>query len=286
MKIGVSSYSFGPYMKHTGANVFQIIDKAKEIGYTSIEFISVYAPEGKDPIEQAKEIKAYCAEKDLPISAYTIGADLLNKDFDVQFEELKKELAIAQALGVDKMRHDITTGYPLEKTTQRGFDDCIKVVAPRAKIVTEYAESMGIKTMFENHGTYCQDADRVEKLLNAVGSTNFGLLLDMGNFLCADEDPLIAIGKLAPYAFHVHLKDFFVRDGKEHNPGAGWFYSRSGNYLRGTIVGHGDVPVQQGIRVLLNNGYKGNISIEFEGCEENIFALKTGLENILRYYPD
>ena len=140
--------------------------------------------------------------------------------------------------------------------------------------------------MFENHGFFCQDSDRAEKLLNAVGSENFGLLMDIGNFLCADDDPAKAAGKLAPYAIHVHLKDFFVRSGKLPNPGMGWFCSRSGNYLRGTIVGHGDVPVQQCIRVLKNNGYKGNFSIEFEGCEENIFALQAGLDNLNRSFPD
>ena len=80
MKVGVSSYSFGQYMGKTGANIFQVIDKAKELGFAAIEFIDVYAPEGKCKIEQAKEIKAYAADKDIAISSYTIGADLLNND--------------------------------------------------------------------------------------------------------------------------------------------------------------------------------------------------------------
>ncbi len=286
MKVGVSSYSFGQYMGNTGANIFQVIDKAKELGFASIEFIDVYAPEGKDRIEQAKEIREYAKDKGLDISAYTIGADLLNNDPEEQFEALKKQLAIAQALGAPRMRHDITGGFPATKKTERGFDDCVKIVAPRARRVTEYAESLGIKTMFENHGFFCQDSDRVEKLLNAVASDNFGLLLDMGNFLCADDDPAKAVGKLAPYAIHVHVKDFFVRNGNLPSPGMGWFGSRAGNYLRGTIVGQGNVPVQQCIRLLKNSGYSGNYSIEFEGCEENIFALKAGLANLNNYFPD
>jgi len=34
----------------------------------------------------------------------------------------------------------------------------------------------------------------VEKLANGVNHPNFGLLADMGNFLCADEDPAKAFG--------------------------------------------------------------------------------------------
>jgi sugar phosphate isomerase/epimerase len=285
MKVGVSSYSFSQYMNNTKANIFQVIDKAKELGFTSIEFTSVYAPEGKCPIEQAKDIKAYCADKGLYISSYTIGADLLN-DPKGSVENLKKELKIAEALGVKLMRHDVCWGFPASKKSGRSFDDAIPVVAPAAREVTEYAKELGIKTMFENHGFFAQDSDRVEKLLNAINSENFGLLLDMGNFLCVDEDPSKAVGKLLPYILHVHTKDFFVRDGLLPNPGAGWFTSRGGNYLRGTIVGQGNVPIMKCVRMIKNSGYTGNFSIEFEGIEDNIFALTTGLANLNSYFPD
>ena len=36
MKVGVSSYSFGQYMGKTGANIFQVIDKAKEPTCTEV----------------------------------------------------------------------------------------------------------------------------------------------------------------------------------------------------------------------------------------------------------
>jgi sugar phosphate isomerase/epimerase len=285
MKVGVSSYSFSQYMHNTKSNIFQVIDKAKELGFSSIEFISVYAPEGKCAIEQAKEIKAYCADKDITISSYTIGADLL-ADPAGSVENLKKELKIAEALGVKLMRHDACWGFPASKKTGRSFENAIPIVAPAAREVSEYARAMGIKTMFENHGLFAQGSDRCEKLLNAVNSDNFGLLLDMGNFLCADEDPAKAVGILAPYILHVHIKDFFFRDGSLPNPGAGWFFSRGGNYLRGTIVGQGDVPVMKCIRMIKNSGYTGNFSIEFEGIEDNIFALTAGLANLNGSFPD
>lgn len=80
------------------------------------------------------------------------------------------------------------------------------------RAVTEYAQQFGIKTMIENHGYFCQDSDRVEKLINQVNHSNFGLLLDMGNFVCVDEEPEKAIGKLMPHAFKdrtAELKEIF-----------------------------------------------------------------------------
>ena len=90
--------------------------------------------------------------------------------------------------------------------------------------------------MSENHGFFAQDSDRVEKMVNAVASNNYGLLVDIGNFTCADEDPAIAVGRVAPYAFHVHAKDFHIKSAMEPNPGAGFFRSRNGTYLRGAIT--------------------------------------------------
>ena len=149
MKAGISTYSMEGVRKARNLNVFEMIDLAVDTGFSSIEFTDVYAPEGKDKISQAKDIAAYAKEKGIEISTYTIGADLLLRDEAEEFERLKGELKIAEALGVNKMRHDICWGFPAEKKTKRGFDDALEVVAPRARKVTDYAETLGIKTMFE-----------------------------------------------------------------------------------------------------------------------------------------
>ena len=134
--------------------------------------------------------------------------------------------------------------------------------------------------MIENHGFFCQDSDRVEKVVCGVADPNFGVLFDCGNFLCADENPVIAAGKLANYVKYVHAKDFFIRSGMGYDPGCGFFRTRGGNYLRGTIVGQGDAPVKQCIEVIKNAGYDGYFSVEFEGIEENIQAVEQGLKNL------
>jgi sugar phosphate isomerase/epimerase len=113
-----------------------------------------------------------------------------------------------------------------------------------------------------------------------VNHPNYGLLVDIGNFLCADEPSLAALPVAIPYAFHVHVKDFLWKSGAGERPGASWFTSRAGDWLRGTIPGHGVVPVAQCLALIKNSGYKGNLSLEFEGLEEPLEAIRQGFEFI------
>ena len=110
-----------------------------------------------------------------------------------------------------------------------------------------------------------------------------GALIDLGNFMCADEDPWKSVGIMSPYAFHVHAKDFFRRDGDRTAPGDGWFQTRSGDYLRGTIIGHGDARISQSIQTLKRKGYDGFVTIEFEGIEDNLLGIEWGLKNLKRF---
>ncbi len=86
---------------------------------------------------------------------------------------------------------------------------------------------------------------------------NFGLLVDMGNFVCTDDCPEKAVMRTVPYAVHAHAKDFYVLKASVPNSGKGFFKSLSGNYLRGAIFGHGDVDVFHCLAALRRAGYEG-----------------------------
>ncbi|MBQ6961572.1 MAG: sugar phosphate isomerase/epimerase [Clostridia bacterium] len=276
MKIGVSSYSFAQYMGETKANYFQIIDLAKEMGFDAIEFIDLKLE--VQPAESlsalAKDIRAYCESKNLPIAAYTVGADFLNRKNEA--ERVKGQVDIAEILGAPVMRHDAFWSLPEGMTWRQG----VEKVAPLIREVTEYAAAKGIRTCTENHGLILQDAERVETLIRTVNHPNYGWLVDMGNFLCADDNPLRAVPIAAPYAFHAHVKDFIFKSWADDDPGDGWIHTRNGNYIRGTVAGHGVVPIRKCLSILKDAGYKGVVSYEFEGHEQNLPALKNALKFI------
>ena len=139
----------------------------------------------------------------------------------------------------------------------------------------------GITTSLENHGFHFQGSDRVLRLVTAVARPNYRLTMDVGNFLCADEEPLDAVRRLVSYASMIHFKDFYVRR-FDRSPGEGWFQSRSGNHLRGAIVGHGDLDVPAILAVIRASGYDGYLSVEFEGMEECKLGSRLGMATLKR----
>lgn len=283
MQIGVSSYSYSK----SSLDIFEIIKTAKETGFDVIEFAGFpNLPKGETALSFAPRIRAACDEAGIEVANYTIWADFINGsngDLKAEIERVKDEVRVAEILGAPGMRHDSTWGWPAEKQGARGFDDALPILVEGCRAITEFGADLGIKTMVENHGYFCQDSERMEKLVNGVDHPNFGVLLDMGNFLVVDEDPAKAVGRLMPYTFHVHAKDFHFKSGNEADPGQGWFSTRSGNHVRGAIVGHGVVPIVQCLKIMKKANYSGVLSIEFEGMEDPLRAIPIGFENLQRY---
>ena len=208
---------------------------------------------------------------------YAIGADFINKGLDSEVERLKYEVEVADILGVKTMRHDATYGPEGERKSLTGFEKYLPALAEGCRRVTEYAKQFGIKTSVENHGLYCQQSDRVEALVKAVDNENFGWLVDIGNFLCADENPLDAVKVGAQYAVYVHIKDFYFAEKTQTMPD-GYFETRGGNYLCGCVHGDGIVPIADCVKILRDAGYDGIVTLEYEGKESPETGVPKSLE--------
>jgi len=270
MQISVSSYSFSKM----NTDPIQRLRLAKQLGFAAIEFTEV-------DMDTALRLREESERLEFPIICYTVGADFFQAEsIEEEARRLYGQADIAQALGVHMMRHDATRGFQPFRAAHASFAEALPLLARGCRQVTEYAAEKSVITMVENHGFFCQDSERVAALVGAVSHPNFGALVDIGNFTCADEDPAAATGNIAALALHVHAKDFHIKPGSGDDPGHGWFKSRGGNYLRGAIIGHGNVPVRQCISNLKRAGYDGYVSIEFEGMEDCEQALEIGLENL------
>ena len=268
----------------------EIVAKAKELGLEAIGFIDL-KPCENPTLEQQKEyaaqIRAKADELGMVIDAYYIASHLYYDTPEENEAEVKRvcdQLDVAKILGCEIMRHDVC--YRLTKTGNgKSFDLQLPTIAENCRKIADYGQKLGIKTCAENHGYIAQDSDRMERLFNAVNHDNFGLLVDFGNYSCADEDHVQAVSRTAPYAVCVHAKDMHLYSGSEPVPG---FCSptRGGNYFRGAIIGQGNVPVKQCIRIMKRAGYDGYLCIEFEGKEDCILGIEQGFATLKRYIAE
>ena len=279
MKFAVSSYSFSQYISAGKMTQLDAVKQAADMGFDGIEFTDLISSKASldEQLEYAKIIKNKADICKINVVAYLVGADLYRGGV-AEVERLCGQLQVASALGASIMRHDVCYSEKHgEKTVS--FERMLPVIAENARKIAEYADTLGIRTVSENHGFVAQDSDRVEKLYNTVAHDNYGILIDIGNFACADEDSALAVSRLAPYAFHVHAKDFRVYPyGTEPKENSRVIVTRGCNKIVGCALGDGDIPVARCLDILKKAGYDGYVTIEFEGVGDCIEEITKGLD--------
>ncbi|WP_168122299.1 sugar phosphate isomerase/epimerase [Paenibacillus sp. HB172176] len=276
MKLGLSSYSLVREMKEGRMSILDVVQWAADEGCEHIEIV----PAGFDIHESGmpEKIRDKASSAGLSISNYAVNANFDPFDseaFEEEIARMKRQVDIARRLGSAHMRHDVAWRRDADMRTLAGE---VEGLAEACRRIADYAAEFGIATSMENHGFYLQGSDRIQYLIGKVGRERFGLTMDIGNFLCGDEDPVIAVKRNVHLATMIHLKDFYVRPANA-DPGEGFFQSAGGRYLRGAIFGHGDIDVREVLRCLKAKDYTGYVSLEFEGMEDSIRGSRIGLAN-------
>ncbi|MFF2753340.1 sugar phosphate isomerase/epimerase family protein [Psychrobacillus sp. NPDC058041] len=289
MKVGLSTYSLVKELREGTMTVLDVIQWIADNGGEHMEIVP-YGFTVVDNVELADQIKAKAESVGIELSAYSLPANFVQETeeaFDEEVARLKQHVDIVNRLGIKIMRHDVTafTLQPEEMTIQY-FEKHFSKMVKGSQLIADYATQFGITTTIENHGFNVQTSDRVQSVIHAVNRDNFKTTLDVGNFLCIDEDPLVGVKKNLKYAATVHFKDFYIRPYYE-NPGDGvWFRTVNENYLRGAIVGHGDINIREVMKLVKNSGYDGYLTVEFEGMEDCKVGSKIGMDNVRRFWNE
>jgi sugar phosphate isomerase/epimerase len=284
LKIGLSSYSLSRAINAGEMDILGAIKWISENGGEHMELSPgrlILA--GNDAL--VKAIVKQAADCGIALSSYTIGANFITETeeaFQKEIKRVKSEVEIAAALGVIRMRHDAGS-RPIPDSTVANFEKDLPKLVEACRSVADYAKKYGIVTSVENHGYHVQASERVHRLVLAVDRENFRTTVDIGNFLCTDEDPVSAVKNNIKLASMVHFKDFYRRS-PQSDLGEGWFKSKAGYFLRGSIVGQGDIDIPSAVKIIKGSGYDGFVSIEFEGMEDCKTGSRIGMQNLRRYF--
>ncbi len=299
MNLGLSIYSLDSLIAKGEMTLQSALDwaakqgaKCAELVPFSYSFVDAGGAMDKDAIRAARR---HAKDAGIELVNYSILANLCSEDNGEQEAEIRRVMThvdIAAELGLPRMRHDISSfRRTREEIGIAYFERLFPRMVDAASRIAKRAASVGVTTMLENHGFFVNGCDRCERLVRAVNRDNYRMLLDTGNIACVDEDPAAAAQKLAPLAEMIHLKDFYIRkrdpgDTTEFDCGGHWFRSNSGKYLRGSILGQGDLDVYEILGAIKASGYNKNIAIEFEGFEDPRYASRVSMDNAHRIWNE
>ena len=289
MKLGISTYSVVRALNNGETSPVEAIEWLCGIGCETIEVVPICIDMSVP--DQAKRLREAAEKHGVPIENYSIGADFTNKSANELKEEIRKvkaHLDAALPMGIKTMRCDCTGwSRPVSENTISKFLEELPIFVAAYDEIADYCGERGVKLLIENHGFHANGFERVKLILDSVKSKNFAHQLDIGNYICMDDNPQIVVKKMLPYAATIHAKDMYVRDfdpgdASGYDESGAWFRSVGGRYLKGAIFGQGDIGAFEIMRTIKEYGYDGSIFIEFEGIENTFFGAKVSFENLKR----
>ncbi len=266
--IGVSTYSFwqfnGPKEE---TSIESCIEKAARIGFDGIEILHVQMTSDENTYLQ--KLKRLSLDAGLDIYGFSTHQGFLNPELDYRKENIEKtknQIEVAYRLGIPTMR--INTG---RWGTSASFDDLManRGIEPALDGYTDEdgfewvidsigqcmdkAAECGVVLGLENHWGLGRTAEGVKKIVDAINSPWLQVTLDTGNFL---EDPYDQLAALAPQTCLMQTKTYY---------GGGKWYTLDLDYDR---IG----------KIMRDAGYRGYISLEFEGQENADIAVPKSLD--------
>lgn len=265
-RFAVSTYSFWQFKNESLREIDRCIALAAEMGFDAVEILEVQMQRRDPKFLQSLKRQALLAGLDLcGLSAHQ---SFLSPDARERKDNIDKTVAsieLAYALGIPTVR--VNTG---RWGTSKSFDDLMKNrgiepplpghtdedafpwVIDALKECLPAAEKCGVVLGLENHWGLARTPEGQLRIVRAIDSPWLGVTLDTGNFL---EDPYERLEKIAPRATYVHAKTYY---------GGGLWYTLDLDYARIAAL-------------LRKHGYRGYVSLEYEGREDAVTAVPKSL---------
>lgn len=265
-RIGISTYSFWQFRHEDLRDVGKCIDLAAEMGFDGVEILHRQMTDESNETLQGLKQRAF--RHGLTLMGFSTHQTFLSPDRAVRqknVEHTQRCIELAYRMGIptvrvntgtwgtrknfdDLMAHRGQEEPPAGCTDEQGFGWVIEGLGACLKKAQECGVVMGL----ENHWGLGRTPEGVLRVVQAVKSPWLKVTLDTGNFL---EDPYDRLEMLAPEAILVQAKTYY---------GGGLWYTLDLDYPR---IG----------RLVRKHGYRGWVSLEFEGKDAPGEALPKSL---------
>lgn len=275
--IVLSTYSMWRFKNDEYRDFDKCIDLADQFGFDGVELL-LYQLEQNELLSHSKlmSYKQHALRLGLPIVGMSTHQGFMSPDREKRKQNIDRtigQIELAYKLGIPVMR--VNTGRwgtsasfdqlmanrgiepPLQGYTD---DDAYPWVIESLDACIPVAEKCGVTLALENHWGLGLTPEGILRIVDAVDSPWLQITTDTGNFL---EEPYQRLEKIASKTIFVQAKTYY---------GGGQWYTLDLDYPR---IG----------KILSESGYRGYISLEFEGMEDCLTAIPKSLELLRGAFP-
>ncbi len=260
-KLSLAQWSIHRMIKEEGVDPYSFAEKAKEWGFTGLEYVSqLYNPELADADYSEEAMAAFVSKSNAEAKKHGMENVLIMIDGqgnlavndeaerDETVEKHKKWVDAAAAMGCHAIRVNLNGSMVPEEWKKSAVDGLTKL--------STYAKTKNINILVENHGGLSSNGALHAEVMKAVNLDNCGTLPDFGNFCitrnedwsCKEAyDKYKGVAELMPYAKAVSAKS---------NE-----FDANGNDL--------GIDYFKMLKMVKEAGYTGFIGVEYEGKELN-----------------
>ncbi len=275
--IALSTYSLWRFRNDDLRDIDRCIDLAEEFGFDGVELL-LYQIEQNELLSHSRlmSFKRRAQRLGLPLMGLSTHQGFVTPDREQRRFNIDRTIAqieLAYSLGIPTMRVNTgrwgTTADFDRLMADRGIEpplpgyadeDAFPWVIEAFERCIPAAERCGVVLGLENHWGLGLTPEGILRIVNAVDSPWLAITTDTGNFL---EEPYERLARLAPRTVLVQAKTYY---------GGGQWYTLDLDYPR---IG----------RILNEHGYRGWISLEFEGMEGYRTAIPRSLELLRAAFP-
>lgn len=249
--VGCCAYAFRKYLASGKMTMEDFIRKGVELRVHGVD-LTGYWLKSMEPGYLAS-IRHLGFKSGMPFSGAACGVSMVEADPAKRaegLEEIKKWVDATDMLGASHLR--VFAGKLPPGST---MDEAVGWVVDTMKRACDYAGAKGITLGIEDHSGVTQTADVCIEMMQKIDSPYAGINLDIGHFIPSPgNDQYKQIEACIPYATHTHLHRIF--DGGE------------------------TIDFDRVWQMFAKGGYKGYMSVEYEGKEDAMIAVPKFVERV------
>jgi len=256
LKTSLNAYSFNDPLTKGEMTIFDMLEFCANAGFDAVDITGYYFKGYPQvpPDDYLFSIKRKAFSLGIEISGTGVRNDFTIADQSKRDQEItlvKNWIDVAVKIGAPVIR--IFAGT--QKNEEISADQVTEWMLKDIQTCVDYGKQRGVIIGIQNHNDFILTADQVIKIIRAINSEWFGLILDTGSF--RQLDAYAEIEKAIPYTVNWQLKEKI--------------------WLNGAEV---DTDLERLMKIIKASGYKGYLPIETLGAGDPKIKIPALLEKV------